>query len=157
MFDLQRVRASWQRESNLIDAVVNSLDDAQARQPIRADGWNTHDLLGHIATAARAFLRQLHDDKALPPGASFDLHAANERQRVRNEARPWPAQLAYWQRARDDVAAFLDAAPSDIGEHPVHVPWRPEVTTAGDLLQLLLLHTRSHRQELEQGRAQAVV
>lgn len=151
MFDLQRVRTNWQRESALIDAVVNNLDDAQSRQPIRDDEWSTHDLVGHVAGATQAFLRQLHGDQALPPGTSFDLHAANERQRVRNQNRPWPAQLAYWQRARDDMAAFLDAAPSDIGEQSVHVPWRPEITSAGDLLRVLILHTRSHREELERG------
>ncbi len=38
MFDLERVRASWQRERDLIDAMVRKLDDAQGRQPIRDDG-----------------------------------------------------------------------------------------------------------------------
>ncbi len=73
MFDLERVRASWQRERDLIDAMVRKLDDAQGRQPIRDDGWTTHDLLGHVAQATGAFLRQLQPDQALPSGVPVNV------------------------------------------------------------------------------------
>jgi uncharacterized protein (TIGR03083 family) len=151
MFDLERVRASWQRERDLIDAMVRKLDDAQGRQPIRDDGWTTHDLLGHVAQATGAFLRQLQPDQALPSGVPVNVDQLNAQARERNINRPWPEVLAYWQRARDEMTTFLHAAPADVGEQSVHVPWQPEITTAGDLLRLLILHTRSHREELEQG------
>ncbi len=151
MFDLDRVRASWTRESAAIDAAVSGVSEADARHPIRADGWTTHDILSHVATATRAFLRQLQPDQALPPGTLFDVDALNAQGRERNHTRAWLDVLRYWQQVRDDVAAFLAAAPPTLGEQAAQLPWLPQVQTAGDVLRVLILHTRNHREELEQG------
>lgn len=151
MFDLNRVRSSWQRESAAIDALITELSEEDARREIRNDGWTTHDIVGHTGSSARAFLRQLQPDMAIPVTMPFDLDTANAQQRDRNQPRPWPDVLSYWQRTRDEVTTFLDTAPADLGDHAVHLPWRPEVSTAGDALRLLILHTRSHREELERA------
>jgi uncharacterized protein (TIGR03083 family) len=151
MFDLNRVRVSWQRECAAIDALVQPLNDRAAQQPIRDDGWTTQDIVGHVANVARAFVHQLQSGAAPPAVTSLDVDALNHHQRERNRTRPWPDVLDYWQRTRDEVTAFLDASSADIGERPAHLPWLPQVHTASDVLRALILHTRSHRQELEQG------
>jgi uncharacterized damage-inducible protein DinB len=155
MFDLERVRASWQRESAAIDAVVNDLNDVQARHPIRADAWTTHDILSHVAQATRAFLRQLQPTQALPPGTPLGVDTLNAQGRERNHNRAWPDVIRYWQHTRDEVTAFLATAPTTIGEQAAQLPWLPQAQTAGDVLRVLILHTRSHREELEHGWKQA--
>ena len=149
MFDLDRVRASWARESAAIDAAVSMVREADARQPIRADGWTTHDVVSHVAQATRAFLRQLQPAQALPPGTPFNVDDLNAQARDRNQTRAWPDVITYWQRARDEVTAFLDSAPANIGEQAAQLPWLPQVQTVGDVLRVLILHTRNHREELE--------
>lgn len=150
MFDIERVRASWQREAAAIDAVVLQINETTAHEPIRSDGWTTHDLLGHVANAARAFVIYTQRDPGKASEA-IDVHELNEQQRAKNKSRPWDDVQAYWQRARDEVAAFLNTHDNTIGERPVHLPWLPDVNTAGIALRTLIIHTRSHREELEQA------
>ena len=57
----------------------------------------------------------------------FDLH------RVR----------ASWQRE----SAAVDAVIQELDQ----AAWVPQIETAGDALRALIIHTRSHRVELEQG------
>ena len=155
MFDIERVRASWQRETAMIDAVVQSMSEEAARQPIREDGWTAQDLLGHIANSAHVFV-QFIQSPTPPLGEDVDVHALNDQQRQRNLARPWADVQAYWQRVRDDVSAFLAASTAELGAKPAQLPWMPSTQTAGDVLRLLILHTRSHREELVRGTAAPV-
>lgn len=155
MFDIERVRASWARETAQIDAIVLPMDAEAAARPVRDDGWSTQDLLGHIATSAKVFVQFMGSDTP-PFGENVDVHELNEQQRRRQQQRAWPEVLAYWQRVRDDVAAFLAAATNDLSAQPVRLPWMPTVQTAGDALRLLILHTKSHREELVRGTAMAV-
>lgn len=155
MFDIERVRASWARETAQIDAIVLPMDAESAARPVRDDGWSTQDLLGHIATSAKVFVQFMGSDTP-PFGENVDVHELNEQQRRRQQQRAWPEVLAYWQHVRDDVAAFLAAATNDLSAQPVRLPWMPTVQTAGDALRLLILHTKSHREELVRGTAMAV-
>jgi uncharacterized protein (TIGR03083 family) len=155
MFEIERVRASWQRETEMIDAVVLSMSEEAARQPVRDDGWSTQDLLGHIANSARVFVDFIRSPTP-PLGEGVDVHSLNDQQRQRNLARPWADVQAYWQQVRDDVAAFLKASTTELGEQPAQLPWMPNTQTASDVLRLLILHTRSHREELVRGTAAPV-
>lgn len=155
MFDIERVRASWARETAQIDAIVLSMSAELAARPVRDDGWTTQDLLGHIATSAKVFVQFIVSD-APPFGDNVDIHDLNEQQRKRQQQRSWPEVQAYWQRVRDDVTAFLVAGTNDLGTQPTRLPWQPTVQTAGDALRLLILHTKSHREELVRGTAVAV-
>ncbi|MBV9791875.1 MAG: DinB family protein [Chloroflexi bacterium] len=155
MFDIERVRASWARETAQIDAIVLSMSADLAARPVRDDGWTTQDLLGHIATSAKVFVQFIGSD-APPFGDNVDIHDLNEQQRKRQQQRSWPEVQAYWQRVRDDVTAFLAAGTNDLGAQPARLPWMPTVQTAGDALRLLILHTKSHREELVRGTAIAV-
>lgn len=147
MFDIERVRTTWQREAAAIDALVGTINELTATEPIRHDSWTAQDLLGHIANAARAFLACIQGQMTAP----FDVDAANEQQRQRGRQHSWPQTVDYWQRTRDEVAAFLASADSSIGQQPATLPWMPQIKTAGEALRVMMLHTRSHRQELEQG------
>lgn len=147
MFDIERVRTSWQREAAAIDALIGTINEMTATEPLRHDSWTAQDLLGHIANAAHAFLVYIQDQGA----PAIDVDAVNEQQRERGQQYPWPKTVAYWQRTRDNVATFLASADSSIGEQPTSLPWMPEIKTAGDVLRVMILHTRSHRQELERG------
>lgn len=155
MFNIERVRASWARETAQIDAIVLPMDAEAAARPVRDDGWSTQDLLGHIATSAKVFVQFIGSDTP-PLGDNVDVHELNEQQRRRQQQRAWPEVLAYWQRVRDDVSAFLAAATNDLSAQPTRLPWQPTVQTAGDALRLLILHTKSHREELVRGTAVAV-
>ena len=155
MFDIERVRASWARETAQIDAIVLSMSAEVAARPVRDDGWTTQDLLGHVATSAKVFVQFIVSD-APPFGDNVDIHDLNEQQRKRQQQRSWPEVQAYWQRVRDDVTAFLAAGTNDLGAQPARLPWMPTVQTAGDALRLLILHTKSHREELVRGTAVAV-
>lgn len=155
MFDIERVRASWARETAQIDAIVLSMSAEVATRPVRDDGWTTQDLLGHIATSAKVFVQFIVSD-APPFGDNVDIHDLNEQQRKRQQQRSWPEVQGYWQRVRDDVTAFLAAGTNDLGPQPARLPWMPTVQTAGDALRLLILHTKSHREELVRGTAVAV-
>lgn len=150
MFDIERVRATWAREAAAIDAVVLHISDVTAREPVRSDGWTAQDLLGHIANASRAFIVYLQRDPARAT-ETVDIDAINAEQRAKNQARAWADVQAYWVRVRDDVTAFLAAQTSAIGDRPAHLPWRPDLQTAGLALRALMIHTRSHREELEQA------
>jgi uncharacterized protein (TIGR03083 family) len=152
MFDIERVRASWQRETAMIDAVVQQMSEEAARQPIREDGWSTLDLLGHIANSAYVFVQFIRSPTP-PFGDDVDVHGLNDQQRQRNLSRPWADVQAYWQRIRDDISAFLAASTGELGGKPTQIPWLPSAQTAGDVLRLLILHTRSHREELVRGTA----
>lgn len=112
-------------------------------------------VLGHIATSAKVFVQFIASD-APPFGDNVDIHDLNEQQRKRQQRRSWPEVQAYWQQVRDDVTAFLVAGTSDLGGQPARLPWMPNVQTAGDALRLLILHTKSHREELVRGTAVAV-
>ena len=147
MFDIERIRASWQREAAAIDAIVGTINGATAKEPLRSDGWTTHDLVGHIANAARGFV-QFVQGRAVEP---FDVDMFNEQQRKRGRQREWADVQQYWVRVRDEVSAFLATLDSSVGDRPVTLPHLPEVKTGGEALRLLVIHTRSHRQELEQG------
>lgn len=155
MFEIERVRASWARETAQIDAIVLPMSAEVAARPVREDGWSTQDLLGHIATSAKVFVQFIASD-APPFGDNVDIHDLNEQQRKRQQRRSWPEVQAYWQQVRDDVTAFLVAGTSDLGGQPARLPWMPNVQTAGDALRLLILHTKSHREELVRGTAVAV-
>lgn len=74
MFDIERVRASWQREAAAIDAIVGTMNDQSAAQPVRSDGWTTHDLVGHIANSARGFLAYIEGRAT----QTIDIDAFNE-------------------------------------------------------------------------------
>lgn len=147
MFDIERVRASWQKEAAAIDALVLTMNEHTAAEPIRGDGWSAHDLLGHVANAARAFLAYIRGERT----EAIDVHAANDAARERGRARSWAEVQAYWQRARDEVSAFLASCDNTAAEQPASLPWVPQIKTVGDAVRALILHTRSHRQELEQG------
>ncbi|WP_026370185.1 DinB family protein [Kallotenue papyrolyticum] len=151
MFEIERVRASWQRESAAIDALIDALDEQAATTPIRDDGWTTQDLLGHIASAARGFLRAVQG-QAVPV---VDVDAFNEQQRQRGRQRPWSATRDYWRQVRDEVAAYLAQADDSIGDQAAQLAWLPQVRSVGEALRAMIIHTRTHRQELEQGLAQA--
>jgi uncharacterized damage-inducible protein DinB len=151
MFDINRVRSSWQREAAAIDAIIENMSADTAQQPIREDGWTIQEIVGHIASTSRASVRQLQPDAVLPSGSNVDLHAFNEEQRQRDQQRAWSDVQSYWQRAREEVTEFLELCDNSIAEQPVHLSWVPQVQTAGDLLKVLILHTRSHREELERG------
>lgn len=155
MFEIERVRASWARETAQIDAIVLPMSAEAATRPVREDGWSTQDLLGHIATSAKVFVQFIASD-APPFGDNVDIHDLNEQQRKRQQRRSWPEVQAYWQQVRDDVTAFLAAGTSDLAGQPARLPWMPNVQTAGDALRLLILHTKSHREELVRGTAVAV-
>jgi uncharacterized protein (TIGR03083 family) len=150
MFEIERVRQSWQRESDAIDAIVLTINDATATQPIRNDGWTTQDLLGHIAHTARSFLAYVTERDDVPR-APFDVDAYNAAQRAKNQARPWLDVLNYWQRTRDEIVVQLAGFDNALGAQPVGLPWLPDVQTKGEALRIMILHTRQHRQELEQG------
>lgn len=147
MFDVERVRASWQREAAAIDAVVATINDMTATEPLRSDGWTTQDVLGHIANTAHGFLVYIQGQASDP----VDVHALNEQQRQRGRQYPWSRTLSYWQRTRDEVSTFLAATDSTSAEQPANLPWLPQIKTAGDALRALIIHTRAHREELEQG------
>jgi len=147
MFDIERVRASWQRESTSIDAIIDGINDMTALEPIRADGWSTQDLVGHIANAARGFLAYIRGDAT--QGVNIDEF--NEQKRQQGRQRSWTDVQAYWRRARDEVAAFLANADNGIADQPATIPHLPQVKTAGEALRILIIHTRSHREELELG------
>jgi uncharacterized damage-inducible protein DinB len=153
MFDIERVRTSWARESAQIDAIVLPMSAEAAARSIRDDGWSTQDLLGHIASSAHVFIQFIQSHESPPFGDDVDIHHLNEQQRQRQRHRDWSEVQAYWQRVRDEVAAFLAASNNDLGAQPARLPWMSNVQTAGDTLRLLILHTKSHREELVRGNA----
>ena len=147
MFDVERVRSSWQREVAAIDAVAGTINEHTAHEPLRSDGWTAHDLLGHIANAARGL------GLAVRNGAldAVNLDEFNEQQRQRGRERSWPEVQAYWAKARDEVGALLAEVDAGLAEQAATVPHLPMIQTRGDALRALILHTRSHREELERG------
>ena len=147
MFEIERVRASWQREAAAIDALVTTINDATATEPIRHDGWTTQDLVGHIANSAHGFLMYITGRAS----DAVDVDALNERQRERGRTYDWSQTVSYWQRTRDEVTRFLASAENSVAEQPVTMSWLPQIKSAGDALRALIIHTRDHRQELEQG------
>lgn len=147
MFDIERVRAGWHREAAAIDAVVGTINDSTAGEPIRSDGWTTHDLLGHIANAARGLVAAARNGSV----PAVDLDEFNERQRQRGRERSWPDVQGYWTKTRDEVGEFLAGFDVALAEQPVSITHLPMVKNAGDALRALMIHTRSHREELEQG------
>jgi uncharacterized protein (TIGR03083 family) len=147
MFDIERVRTGWQREAAAIDAAVLTINDLTAAEPVRADGWTSHDLLGHISNAARGFLAYIRGDVS----GVLNVDEWNEQQRERGRQRAWTDVQQYWERARDEVTNFLAEADNSLAERPVQLSHLPQVKNAGDVLRVLILHTRSHREELEQA------
>lgn len=147
MFDIDRVRASWQREVAAIDAIITTINDETAAQPVRSDGWTTHDLLGHIANAARAFVLYVQGSLA----EQVDIDSYNARALERGRQRSWPDVQAYWERVKGEVGAFLESATNEIGEQPTSVPHLPQIKTAGEALRIMIIHTHSHREEIEAG------
>jgi uncharacterized damage-inducible protein DinB len=144
MFDIDRVRASWRREAEAIDRIVDQLDEAAAKATLREDGWSAQDLVGHIASAARGFVAYIDGRQ----GGAIDVDAFNHEQRERNRGRPWSDVQGYWRRARDEVGALLERVDASIAERPVQMPWLPEIKNGGQALRAMIIHTRGHREEL---------
>jgi len=144
MFDIDRVRAGWQREAAAIDKIVDRLDEQAAKAALREDGWSAQDLIGHIATAARGFVAYVDSKQA----GAIDVNAFNHQQRERNRGRPWADVQRYWRRTRDETSAYLAQLDASLAERPVHLPWLPAIRNAGDALRALIIHTRGHREEL---------
>lgn len=151
MFDIERVRASWQREATAIETLVESLDEQAATQALRDDGWTAQDLLGHIGNAARGFVAAIDGRIA----GDIDIDSLNAQQRERGRQRSWSDTRAYWRRARDEVQALIDRSDSSVDQQPVTMSWLPNIKNAGDALRGLIIHTRSHREEIEHGLAAA--
>lgn len=144
MFNIDRVRSSWQREAQAIDSIVDRLDEPTAKAPLREDGWSAHDLVGHIASAARGFVAYIDGRRS----GAIDVDAFNHQQRELNHDRPWADVQAYWRRTRDDVGLLLGRLDASLAEQPVQLPWVPAIRTVGDALRAMIIHTRGHREEL---------
>lgn len=155
MFDVQRVLNSWRQEVAAINSAVAELSDETAHTAIRPDAWSTHDLLGHITSSTRAFLLMCRStepaDRTLP--TDFDRDGWNEQQRVRNESRPFDETRRYWQRTSDSVEEFLGSMEPEVADREAIVPWLPQVQSIGDVLRVMILHTRAHRAEIVDGLA----
>lgn len=153
MFDVERVLNSWRQEVDAINSAVAGLSDEAAHTAIRPDAWSIHDVLGHMTSTTRAFLLMCRSVE--PTGRTFpqdfDRDGWNEQQRVRNEARPFDETLRYWQRTTKDVVGFLETMDPTVVEREAVIPWLPQVQTIGDVLRVLILHTRGHRTEITDG------
>ncbi len=153
MFDVQRVQKSWQQEVDGINGLVCDLSEAEARAPIRDDGWTTQDLIYHIVSSARSLMRMMQPPEAggRTLASAFERDRWNDEQRVKNAELPWSTTRDRWTKTTHEIShALANLTPEDAAR-PVSIPWLPQVSNVGEMLRVLVIHTRSHHSELATG------
>ncbi len=153
MFDVQRVQQSWQQEVDGMNGLVCDLSEAEAQAPIREDGWTTQDLVHHIVSTARAFGRMARPQEAggITLSSAHERDRWNDEQRLKNAETSWSTTRQSWTKTSHEMSALLANLTSADAERLVTIPWLPQVSNVGDMLRVLVIHTRSHHSELSNG------
>lgn len=153
MFDIARVQHSWQTEVAALAQVAQRLSEAEARAPIREDEWSTQDVLAHLTVSNREFAAIVsHPAESRATFADeAERDAWNEAQRVRSAERSWSDTWERWETTATAVTTLLAGLAADEAAQPVSLTWLPAVASVGDVLRIMIIHTRSHRMELTNG------
>ena len=132
-------------------AFFAGLTEQQWNVEVYADGavWSIRNILSHLMTAERAFVRLFEDIRLGGPGVSEDfvIDRYNARQQEKTQ-KSTPAELLELYgstRARMVawVAALNDAELELIGRHPFL-----QVTTLREMIKMIYIHNQQHYRDI---------
>lgn len=146
----QKLKTEGEKFSGYFAALTNE----QWSRPVYTEGttWTIRNILAHLMTAERAFLKLFEEIRQGGPGASedfvIDRYNARQQEKTRDLS---PAELLEQYRAtRTQMIAWVekldDAELERIGRHPFL-----GVTTLREMIKLVYIHDQTHYRDIRKA------
>ncbi|MCA0355133.1 MAG: DinB family protein [Chloroflexi bacterium] len=148
----------YAKETERVWTIVAEQTEANLYQPIRDDGWNAWQIVAHIALTSRQILRlvQKQQQQAQTGDTSpifapdFDVDRMNIEQVAAWEGKSFGEIRQHWDKTGVQLAEYIATLqPADLAL-PVEFVKKQQMTLE-QLLNLISLHIRLHRNEIETG------
>lgn len=138
-------------EGERFAAFFASLTDAQWQTEVYTEGavWTIRNVLAHLMTAERAFLRLFADICAGGPGTSedFSIDRYNASQQAKTQALLPAEVLQEYRDVRAQMVAFVSGLQESdlqrVGRHPFL-----QVTTLREMIKMVYIHNQTHYRDL---------
>jgi uncharacterized protein (TIGR03083 family) len=141
-------------EGEKFNGYFSALADEQWGTPVYTEGslWTIRNILAHLMTAERAFLKLFEDVRQGGPGASEDFVVDRYNARQQEKTRDLgPAELLEQYRSvRAEMVAWVatldDGELERIGRHPFL-----GVTTLREMIKLVYIHNQTHYRDVRKA------
>ncbi len=152
MSEVAELAGKLNSEGERFVGFFSGLTEPQWRTEVYTEGsvWTIRNILAHLVTAERGFVRLFADVHAGGPGASddfsIDRYNASQQEKTKNLS---PQELLeQYKSVRADMIAFVSSlAETDLdktGRHPFLGP-----TTLREMIKMVYLHNQLHYRDLK--------
>ncbi len=154
MSEAKELAEKLETEGEKFQGYFRELADEEWATPVYTEGslWTIRNILAHLMTAERAFLKLFEDIRQGGPGASedfvIDRYNARQQEKTRDlgpaelleQYVSMRAQMIAW------VANLQDAELERIGRHPFL-----GVTTLREMIKLVYIHNQTHYRDIRKA------
>ncbi|XSG74313.1 DinB family protein [Herpetosiphon llansteffanensis] len=148
----------YAKETERVWKLVGEHAEADLYKPIRNDGWNTWDIVAHIAITSRQMLRlgqqqqqQSQTGNTTPIFApDFDVDRMNIEQVEAWRGKSFAEIRQHWDKTGSQLADYCASLQANDLALPVEFVKKQHMTL-DELLNRIALHIRLHRTEIETG------
>jgi uncharacterized damage-inducible protein DinB len=138
-------------EGEKFAAFFTGLSDDQWKLEVYTEGatWTVRNILAHLMTAERAFIRLFEDIRQGGPGASedFSIDRYNARQQEKTRELTPQELLEQYKSIRKEMTAWVaganDADLEKVGRHPFL-----GVTTLREMVKMVYIHNQIHYRDM---------
>jgi uncharacterized damage-inducible protein DinB len=139
-------------EGEKLSGFFQSLSELQWRTEVYTEGsiWTIRNILAHLVTAERAFVKLFDAIREGGPGVSedFSIDRYNARQQEKTRELSAEELLAQYRAVRAEMVQFVrtleDADLEKIGRHPFL-----QQTTLREMIKMVYLHNQIHYRDLK--------
>ncbi|HEY1014196.1 MAG TPA: DinB family protein [Herpetosiphonaceae bacterium] len=151
----------YEKESGRIWSLIGGLSEHDLRRPIRDDGWSAFQIAAHLSTSTRGltYLARVSlkpgGFQAQPGGpgsADFNLEEWNHAQNAEWSEKSLDELRAAWDETAKAFAAFVAGLSDADLDREISTPMGQQMQLS-NLLSMITMHLRIHRQEIERGLA----
>lgn len=149
----------YEKESGRIWSLIGGLSEHDLRRPIRDDGWSAFQIVAHLATStgglmylARVSLKPggFQAQPGGPGSPGFNLDEWNHAQNTEWAAKSLDELRGTWDQTAKAFAAFTGGLSDEDLDRDISTPMGQQMQLS-DLLSMITMHLRIHRQEIERG------
>jgi uncharacterized protein (TIGR03083 family) len=141
-------------EGRKLSQFLAELTEAQWKIQVYTEGsvWTIRDILAHLMTAERAFLKLFEDVRRGGAGSAedFSIDRYNARQQQKTRELSPPELLQLFDSTRAEMAAWVAALEeTDLqrtGRHPYLGP-----TTLSEMIKMVYIHNQVHYRDLRRA------
>lgn len=139
-------------EGERLAAFFESLDEQQWKTEVYTEGsiWTIRNILAHLVTAERAFVKLFAAVREGGPGVSedFSIDRYNARQQEKSSGLSAQELLAQYRAVRAEMVTFVsgldDTELEKIGRHPYL-----QKTSLREMIKMVYLHNQIHYRDLK--------